>query len=82
MIIKDTITGEEIDTAKLSDADALLMEKVEELTILCQRYGYRSALMIEQKSSNTFWSRFTWRGTNDLIKMREAFIKLTSQERL
>jgi len=62
MIIKDSIRGKIIDTTKLSDADALLMEKVEELTLLCQRYGYRSVLMIEQKSSNTFWTRFTCRG--------------------
>jgi hypothetical protein len=49
MIIKDFINGNIIDTNKLPDVDSLLMEKVEELTILCQKYGYRSALMVEQK---------------------------------
>lgn len=61
-----------IDTDKLPDIDALVLEKKEELRELCYNAGYRCLLLVEQRYNHTVSVGYVISDIEDGVELTET----------
>ncbi len=61
-----------IDTDKLPDIDALVLEKKEELRELCYNAGYRCVLLVEQRYNNSVSMGYCINDIEDGVELTET----------
>ena len=79
MIIKH-IDGSEVDTDKLSDIDAQILEKTEELRKLCESANRIFLLQIDTKGNQRLTSFWNYKSTPEINKemLSMAFAKIAN----
>jgi hypothetical protein len=64
--------SEIIDTDKLPDIDALVLEKKEELRKLCYNAGYRCLLLVEQRYNDTVSMAYVISDIEDGVELTDT----------
>jgi hypothetical protein len=82
MILNDNRTGKSVDTDKIPDIEAMIIEKAEEFRLMCIKTGCQCLVLVDPQGkmdgqSLCFWSTLTKAGeTEDLNEKRRRFINL------